>query len=103
MSLTTLEKERLLDEAGAMIEEIGGVGALLDGFALRRRLSVRISEMYASLLERYPDKWVALGDGDVLAVGDSMDEALNAMEKLGIDRSAAVVRYIDTDPPILLL
>ncbi len=103
MSLTALEKEQLLDEAHVLIEEMGGVGALLDGLASRRKLSARMNEIYADILAQYPDKWVALGGADVLAVGDSMDEALSAMENLGIDRSAAVVRFMDTNPPILIL
>ena len=103
MSLTALEKEQLLDEACGLIEKMGGVDALLDGLASRRKLSVRMNEVYTDLLDQYPDKWVALADSDVLAVGDSMDEALSAMENLGIDRSAAVVRFMDTNPPILIL
>jgi len=103
MSLTTLEKEQLLDEACVLIEKTGGIGALLEGLASRRTLSMRMNEIYTDLLDQYPDKWVALGDAGVLAVGDSMDEALSAMENLGINRSAAVVRFMDTNPPILIL
>ena len=103
MSLTVEEKERLLDEAHRIIEETGGVDALLEDFALHRKLMLRMNEMHDGLFKRYPDKWVALGEGDFLAVGDSKKEALDAIEKLGIDRTAAAVRFMDTDPPLLIL
>ena len=103
MSLTAEEKEKLLDEACAIIEESGGFDALKADFALHDKLWLRMNEMHDGLFKRYPDKWVALGEGDVIAVGDSTAEALDAIEKLGIDRKAVEVRFMETDPLDLLL
>lgn len=103
MSLSDSEKEKLLDEACAMIEDTGGFVALLEDLASRTKLSMRMTEMSAGLLAQYPNKWVALGDADILTVGDSMNDALCAMEKLGVERSKAVVRFMDTNPPVLIL
>ena len=96
-------KQKLLDEACAMIEEMGGVGVLIDDLEMSRKLYVRMANEHASLIKKYPDKWVAMGEGGVVAAGDSKDEALDAIEHRGIRRLDAVVEFMDTDPPVLIL
>lgn len=96
-------KEKLLDDACAMIEEMGGVGVLIDDLTRFHKLHVLIANEHASLIEKYPGKWVAMGEGGVVAAGDSKDEALDAIERRGIRRLDAIVEFMDTDPPVLIL
>ena len=103
ISLTAEEKEKLLDEACAIVEANGGFDAFIAESKLHHKMMLRMNEMHDGLFKRYPDKWVALGEGDVIAVGDSKKDALDAIEKLGMTRTAVAVRFMDTNPPLPLL
>ena len=103
MSLTGNTKSRLLDDACMMIEDMGGVSALIDDLDEFHKLRARMREEHSYLMEKYPDKWVAMGKDGVLTVGESKGEVFDAIESRGIRRSAAVVEFVDTDPDILIL
>ncbi len=103
MSTHTNSSNDLLDQAFAMIEEMGGAHTLIKDLAEFRQLRIRASEERTALIEQYPDRWVAVGLDGLLAVGDSEDEVLQAIDDKGIPRSEVVVEYLDTDPPVLIL
>ena len=103
MSSPTGPSSELLDQACAMIEEMGGARVLIDDLAKYQQLRIRMGEEHAGLIEQYPDRWVAVGLDGLLAVGDSEDEVFKAIDDRGIPRSDAVVEFLDTDPPVLIL
>ena len=103
MALTYEQREKLLDDHVAMIEAEGGVGVIMDEMREFQELSRQFLAMEISLLKRYPDKWVAMGKGGVIAVGNSEIEAVENLEKVGIDRTDAIVKFMDTNPPTLIL
>ena len=103
MSLPEYEESGLLDEACAMIEEMGGVGALVEGLAEFQELHANMNSQRPYLVEKYPDKWVAVGMNGVLAVEDSEEKALQAAENQGVHSSDVLVEFMDTDPPALIL
>ena len=49
-------------------------------------------------MKRHPDKWVAMGQEGVLAVGESMDEVLSEVESRGLHGADVVIQFMDTDP-----
>ena len=103
MSLTENTKSRLLDDACMMIEDMGGVSTLIDDLDEFHKLRARMREEHSYLMEKYPDKWVAMGKDGVLAVGESKSEVFDEIETRGIHRSAALVEFVDTDPVMLIL
>ena len=103
MSSTDSVKRQLLDDACAVIEEMGGSGALIDDLAQFRKLRARLTNERAYLVEKYPDKWIAMGKGGVVATAATRGEVLEAIDRMGIVRSDTVVEFIDTDPPVLIL
>ena len=103
MSLAENTKSRLLDDACVMIDEMGGVGLLIDDLDEFHKLRARMIEEHSRLIEKYPGKWVAMGKDGVLAVGESKREVFDEIETRGIRRSAAVVEFMDTDPADLIL
>ena len=103
MPLTQSERDKLWEDHVAMIEATGGFDAYHDDLVEFERLHDQFVAMESSFMKRYPDKWVAMGKGGVIAVGDSATEALDNLEKQGLDRSKAVYQFMDTDPPILIL
>lgn len=103
MSLPKYQESRLLDEACAMIEDMGGVGAFIEDLAEFHDLHARMNRQRPYLVEKYPDKWVVVGMNGVLAVEDSEDKALQAAENQGVCGSDVLVEFMDTDPPALIL
>ena len=80
MPLAENTKSRLLDDACAMIEDMGGVGGLIDDLDEFHELRARMIEDHSRLIDKYPDKWVASGKDGVLAVGESKDEMYRVTE-----------------------
>ena len=103
MSSSESSKTSTLDEALAMIDEMGGARVLIDDLEEFERLQVRMTEEYDLLLEKHPDRWVAMGMDGLLAVGDSEEDVYQAVVNQGMRRSDVVVEFLDTDPPVLIL
>ena len=64
---------------------------------------MRLKREHSSLLEKHPQKWVAMGKGGVLALADSMEEMCEALETVGLRKAVYVTEFLDPDPPILIL
>ena len=103
MSLPEYRDTNLMDEACGMIEEMGGVGALIEDLAEFHDLHACMNRQRPALVEKYPGKWVAVGMNGVLAVGDSEKKVLQAVENQGVRGSDVLVEFMDTDPPTLVL
>ena len=54
-----------------------------------------LSSNHPRMIEKYPDQWVAVGKGKVLAHGKSIDAVLKKVDKMGIDRADIIVRLIE--------
>ena len=91
------------DYVKEVIEGLGGAKALMDEMDEYHQIVVRMREERPSLVERHPDKWVAMGKEGVLAAGDSMDEVLKEVEVRGLHGADVVIEFLDTDPPLLIL
>ena len=85
------------------IKGLGGVKALRERKDEFHIVAVRLDQELAALIEKYPDKWVAIGKDGVLAVGNSMEEVFAEVESTGLSGSDYEVEYLDSDPPDLIL
>ena len=105
MSETVDGTQDLRDEAYVMavIEGLGGAQAIVDGIREFAKISSRLRSEWASLMKKYPDKWIAMGKEGVLAVGDSMNSVLEDVESQGVRGADVIVEFLDTDPPIMIL
>ncbi len=86
-----------------IIAEYGSLKAFAEKQAERSELVARFFARIDSLAEQYPDKFVAMAPGDVLVVGDSMDEILRGLDEKGVPRGAAIVEFLDVESPPLVL
>jgi hypothetical protein len=95
----------LTDDRGVkeVIDGLGGVKAMLDGVGEFHEVVLRMDKERAALIEKYPDKWVAMGKDGVLAVGDSMEDVFVAVESRGLSGLEFEVEFLDTDPTALIL
>ena len=76
------------------LEKMGGEAALIEELARFRELHNLIDEQYHDLVEKYPDKWVAMPDSGELIVAGSPDELFAKLDELGIDRSDVATKFI---------
>lgn len=60
-----------------------------------------IEERWRELLEEYPDKWVAVLRGEVIASADSDSALIKDIPKEDIGSTA--IRFMDTDPKSQIL
>ena len=105
MSETTDSMQDLRNEAyiKTLVENLGGAQGVVDGIREYSEIVARMRSERASLMEEYPDRWIAIGKDGVLAVGDSMDSVLEKVESQGIQGADVVIEFLDTNPPLLIL
>ena len=99
-NMTPEEREREYDR---MIGEMGGLEYVRKTLALFRERHERLSAMYGELKEKYPDKWVALADGDELIVADSSKDLSAKLYELGVNRDTTATKLIRSKPRRMIL
>ena len=101
VTITTNEEARAYVEA--MIEQSGGYEAYAKKRAEDRELFRRMMREAETLRQQYPDKFVAMAPGDVLVVGDSLDEVIQGLRENGVPRGEAFVEFLDTGSELLVV
>lgn len=94
-------KER--EQQRRVVEELGGPTKIHEGLL---EYSGRVGQMEtqrAELTKQYPDKWVAMDSGTIVAVADSLKALLTEVDKLGISRVSLVVEHLNTKPRNMIL
>ncbi|MGH6829178.1 MAG: DUF5678 domain-containing protein [Rhizomicrobium sp.] len=74
--------------------------ARLQGFA--KSASV-FSSNDPRLIDKYENKWVAVYNGEVVAVGESLGDIMRQLPKRGVPASDAMIRRIDRKERTLIL
>ena len=93
----------IMEQGLAMIEAEGGFDTLRDRMAEFRSAAARMRRERQSLMNDHPNKWVAMGQGGVLAIGHSFDSVLEELDSRGESESEFVIDFLNTDPPTLIL
>lgn len=86
-----------------VVKDMGGAREIHLGL---RDFSNRVKVLEAKraeLVAAYPNKWIAMHNGDVKVVADSLDDVLREMDAQGIPRKGAVVEFMDTERRSMLL
>ena len=65
--------------------------------------SERLRDMYPDLIQKYPDKRVALTEGGKFLVADSMEELVAKMMELGERPGFAATLFLNTKPRRVIL
>ena len=58
---------------------------------------------YNRLVEKYPDKWIAVTAGRVEAHGDSYEAVLEMICEKGLPRESTIIQFIEKDPITMIL
>ena len=62
-----------------------------------------LSSNQTNLIDEYPDQWIAVSDGTVVAHGNKLDKVLGQTDQKGIQRSDVIVRFIERTQRTLIL
>ena len=81
----------------AMIEQAGGREAFAESWRQYDELFRQFVRKEASLRQQYPDKFVAIAPGDVLVVGDTLEEVRKGLDEKGIARGQAIIDFLDVN------
>ena len=93
-------KAAVADMLAQMNEEPEAIAESLRSFERAARI---FSSDHPRLIDEYPEQWVAVADGRVLAHGDSLEQVLAQVDATGVARSDVIVRYIERNLRTLIL
>ncbi len=93
-------KARIIE---SIVAEHGSLEAFVQSMREYKELRRRLIRETPSLMEMHPDKWVGMGPGEVLVVGDSLEEVLALLDEAGADRGESVVEFLNTKPKRMIL
>ena len=86
-----------------LLEEMGGIEKFREEFARHERDFEFLNYHHKELLEKYPDKWVAVYDVKVVGVHEDFLALLEQLKKEGIPTNKTIIWFMDTDPKPLIL
>ena len=101
--LTQLPDMPTADEFEEMLAQLGGSQALRDDPNDFRKAVKRLWNERDALVEKHPNRWVAMGKDGVVSIGDSIEEVVSATETKGVNTADVIVEYLDPDPEPLIL
>jgi hypothetical protein len=62
-----------------------------------------LSSDHPRLIEKHPNQWVGIHDGNVCAIGKSFSALISQLKKMGFSPNDTIIRYIDTSGRKLIL
>ena len=86
-----------------ILKQMGGAQEIHIGL---RQFTSRVRAFDAQrvqLTKKYPNKWIAMYNGEVAATADSLENLLKEMDRLGIPREESIVKFMDTERRTLIL
>ena len=98
-NITEEEKKEFLQEYYAMKRTEDEARMKRDSASHSKSTQWAITN-WQQLLEKYPDRWVAVHECEVIADTDTLDEILQAVDELGIPRARVFTDLLETTPVI---
>ena len=80
-----------------IIAEYGSLEAFDEKEAERSELVSRFFARGEELRKLYPDKFAAMGPGDVLVIADTLEELFQRIDEQGIPRKEVVTDFLDVE------
>lgn len=92
------------DRTGEFLRLVGDPGKVADDLARFAKSAATLSSMHESLMERYEGQWIALFDGEVIAVSTTLDALLGEIERGHPSiRSQVLVRHMQRELRMLFV
>lgn len=80
-----------------VIKQMGGAEEVHIGLREFNNRVRALDDQRVQLTEKYPNKWIAVYNGEVGAIAESIEDLLEEMDRLGIPRKGAVIDFMDTE------
>jgi hypothetical protein len=100
----------LTDSGGSQLKTDASLAALIgDPKAVYRELenfrkaAAVLSSQQPRMIEQYPKQWIAVYEGQVRAVADTLRELLALVDEKQLPREHIVVRFVDRDQRTMIL
>lgn len=94
---TTSASEEVRAAMEAMIEQAGGHEAFAESWRQYDNLFKQFLRTEKSLRQQYPDQFVAMAPGNILVVGDTLDEVMQGLREKGVPRGKSVIQFLDVN------
>ena len=98
--ITEEEKEAFLQEYWAM-KSTQDEAQIKRDIAARSMSTTWAKANWQQLLAKYPDRWIAVHECEVVADAETLDEIYQAIDELDISRSRIAVECLETEPAIV--
>lgn len=85
------------------IDQAGSPSDIRKRIGTYARAQTRLANQMKTLVERYPNQWVAIDGGNVICSGRSLAQVLANCERKGVPGGAIAVRYMDTKKRAMVL
>ena len=85
----------------AALRNQGGHKATMEQMDRSRKIQRLMWDEQDALMEKYPGKWVVMGEGGVLALGDSLNEVICEIDSRGIGRNEVAVERLSPFPSFM--
>ncbi len=86
------------------LRAIGDPGEAVEELDQIKRSAEVLSSDHPRLIDEYPQRWVALHDGVVIADSDSLDQLLQRVDEIDpANRGRILVRFIDRHQQTMIL
>lgn len=82
---------------------IGDPGKMAARMKAFQESAALLSSESTRLVEQYPDEWIGIHSGKVRAHGPTFESVLQALDEGGYSRQQAIIRYIESEPRIVIL
>lgn len=76
---------------------------LIEGHADAERRRILIDSQLDDYLARHPYQWLALAEGDVWVLSDTLEALVQELDIQGLSRGSAIIRFLNPDPVKLVL
>jgi len=90
-------------ELDKLLEELGGKEKVMEDFARHKRDVDFFQYHYQELLEKYPDKWVAVYNAEVVGTNKDFIALLDCLKEKKIPTNETIIYFMDTRPKPLIL
>lgn len=91
------------EKAKIIQEFMGDPRKIADGLKRFRKSALVLSRQRPRMIEEYPQKWVALFDGEVKAADKSFEKLLEKIDEQKLPRGEILVRFIDKTHRTMIL
>ena len=88
---------------GEAIERLGGRAAVVDRLNTAHQVFERFNQEQDELVREHPHQWVLMGNQGVLTIKPTLEEVREYIKDNDLKNPYYLVKYLDPNPPVMIL